>query len=46
MEGNAAHGDVLTLLLVPGSESNAELASGYDGIFIEQLVEVAQTKQE
>ena len=46
MVGNAAHGDGLALFLIAGSESDFEFARGYDGVFEEHLVEIAETEEE
>src|SRR5579884_3044098 len=42
--GNAAHGNRLAPLFVARRERNFELARSRDGVVVEQLVEIAQTK--
>ena len=44
--GHAAHRDGLTLFLVARGEGDFELAGGGDGVFKEELVEVAQAEHQ
>ena len=44
--GHAAHGDGLALFAVARSQSDLQLARGDDGVFVEELVEIAQAEQQ
>ena len=44
--GDAAHGDGRALFLVARGERDFELARGDDGVFEEQLVEIAQAEHQ
>ncbi len=44
--GHAAHGDGGALFLVAGGEGDFEFARGHDGVFEEELVEIAQAEQQ
>ena len=48
MEGNAAHGGLLFLGLVPipGGQSQVQLPGGHPGVFVEHFVEVTQTEEQ
>jgi len=43
---DAAHGDGLALFAIAGSEGDAEFASGDDGVFVEEFVEVTETEEQ
>ena len=45
MIGNTAHGNRHSLFLIARGERDFELACGGDGIFEEELVEIAQAKE-
>ena len=46
MVGHAAHGDGRALFLVAGGERDFEFARGGDGVFEEELVEIAQAEEQ
>ena len=44
--GDATHGDGCALFLVAGGEGDLQLARGEDGVFEEELVEIAEAEEE
>src|SRR5271165_3818179 len=46
MIGHAAHGDGLPFFLVARGESDLQFARRYDGVLVEELVEIAQAEQQ
>src|ERR1017187_3238703 len=44
--GDAAHGDGRAFFLVAGGEGDLQLARGEDGVFKEELVEIAEAEEE
>ena len=46
MKGDAAHGNGLAALAIARGESNLQFLRGHQGVFVEEFVEIAQTKQE
>ena len=43
---NATHGNGLALFTIAGGEGDLEFASGDDGVFVEEFVEIAEAEEE